>query len=237
MAFQCGCRTTRPSPTRGTLVEVRGKLADPYGQTEVRPSASGITGLGTAMLPAPISIRAGEADEATEGRLVTVRGTVSTPPTRATSGDIAFSITGDDGATLRVQADASAGVDKASILKGTVATFTGVLGQRASRKGALDGYRLWLRDPADVHVLARPPAASGSPAPTRSADAANGAVSTIAAARIAEGRHVIVEGVLTSTGTCSMPRAAGPSWRTRRAPSRSTWRRPIQRSVRASASG
>ena len=37
-----------------------------------------------------------------------------------------------------------------SLRKGTTATVTGIVGQRASRKGALDGYRLWVRDPEDV---------------------------------------------------------------------------------------
>ena len=39
------------SPGRGTIVEVRGKLADPYGQLELRPAADGLSadgGPGTA---------------------------------------------------------------------------------------------------------------------------------------------------------------------------------------------
>jgi len=88
---------------------------------------------------------AGDAGEATEGRLVTVRGTVTVSAARATSGDLALSIEGEDGHTLRIYADASAGLEAGSQRKGLVAAFTGVLGQRASRKGALDGYRIWLR--------------------------------------------------------------------------------------------
>ena len=43
-------------------------------------------------------------------------------------------------------ADGSAGLDTSLLRKGTDATLTGIVGQRASRKGALDGYRLWVRD-------------------------------------------------------------------------------------------
>ena len=125
-------------------------MADPYGQLELRPTATGITVVGTAALPAPMTIGAGQAGESTEGRLATVRGTVAAAPTKATSGDITFTITGSDGATLRLLADASASLDASILRKGTVATFTGIVGQRASRKGVLDGYRLWVRDRADI---------------------------------------------------------------------------------------
>ena len=37
---------------------------------------------------------------------------------------------------------------------GATYRLTGVAGQRATRSGALDGYRLWLRDAADLVRLA-----------------------------------------------------------------------------------
>ncbi len=185
-----------PTLARGTQVEVRGSIADPYGQTEVRPKTSGITVLGTMALPAPITMPAGDAGERTEGRLATIRGTISTAASKATSGDIAFTITGTDGASLRVQVDASAGMDKGAFTKGTVASFTGVVGQRASRKGALDGYRLWLRDAADMAATTSPPPTS-KPSPSSSSAPSATSVSTIAAARVTEGTPVTVEGVLT----------------------------------------
>ena len=149
-ASPSGCPTASPCPARGTLLEVRGAIADPYGQLELRPSASGITVVGTGALPSPMTIAAGQAGEPTEGRLATIRGTVAAAPTKATSGDITLTITGSDGATLRLLADASATLDVSILRKGTVATFTGIVGQRASRKGVLDGYRLWVRDRADI---------------------------------------------------------------------------------------
>src|SRR5262249_45223281 len=131
------------TPRRGSLLEVRGPLADPYGQLELRPKSDGIAVVGTRTPPDPIALDARAAGESTEGRLARVRGTVAGAPTKSTSGDVTFSITGRDGATLRILVDSSAGIDPSRIRKGLDATFTGVVGQRASRKGALDGYRLW----------------------------------------------------------------------------------------------
>lgn len=139
-----------PAPPRGALVEARGRIAAPYGQTELRLVPGGLAPAGMGSVPEPLPLEAGAAGEATEGRLVRVRGTIAASASRTTSGDLVLTITGDDGASLRVTADASAGLDPAVLRRGGSAAFTGIVGQRASRKGALDGYRLWLRDPGDV---------------------------------------------------------------------------------------
>ncbi len=183
-------------PARGTLVEVRGKLAAPYGQTELRPSTGGLVALGTAPVPAPVALEARAVGEATEGLLATVKGTISSGATKATSGDLSFSITGTDGGILRIHADASAGLDRSMLGKGATVTLTGIVGQRATRKGALDGYRLWVRDGADVVAK---PGPSSSPGPSASPTASAGTVPllTIAAARLRDGRRVTVEGTVT----------------------------------------
>ncbi len=177
-----------PGPARGTLVEVRGTLADPYGQTELRASAGGFTVLGPTVLPSVRPMNAHDAGEGTEGRLVTIQGVIATAPSKATSGDLSCDITGLDGATLRVLADGSAGLDAGALRKGVAGTFTGIIGQRASRKGALDGYRLWLRAPADVVPAIAPGASSAAVAMP---------VLSIAAASLREGERVTVDGVLT----------------------------------------
>ncbi len=184
------------APSRGTLVELRGTIADPYGQTEVRPGVGGLATLGPGTPPAATSIDAGAVGEAVEGRLVTVSGVITTSASKATSGDVAFTITGADGATLRVMADQSAGLDTTGFRKGGTVTLTGVVGQRATRKGAFDGYRLWLRDRADA-VTGPAPTPSPSTGPSPSPTAAVPPVVTIAVARVREGRSVTVEGVLT----------------------------------------
>ena len=46
------------APARGALLEIRGKLADPYGQLEIRPAADAVSGgLGSGALPAAIAAR------------------------------------------------------------------------------------------------------------------------------------------------------------------------------------
>ena len=188
------------APARGTLVELRGTIADPYGQTEVRLGTGGLAVLGFGTQPTATPIDAGAAGELTEGRLVAIPGVITTSASKATSGDIALTITGTDGATLRVVADRSAGLDPATLRKGTAVAFTGIVGQRATRKGAFDGYRIWLRDRADVVIV---PSATASPSsrPTASPSPASPPVVTIAVARVREGRSVTVEGVLTIDAT------------------------------------
>jgi hypothetical protein len=187
-----------PPLPRGTLVEIRGPVADPYGQTELRPPLTGVRVLGTAGLPASIGLTAGQAGEGTEGRLAAIRGTITAAPAKSTSGDIAFTIDGTDGASLRVYADASAGLDAGVLRKGASATFTGIVGQRASRKGELDGYRLWVRDRADIAGLTQPSSShSPSQTPRPSATPGPNSVRSIASAKARDGETVTVEGLLT----------------------------------------
>ncbi len=182
------------APPRGTMLEVTGTIADPYGQTELRTVAGGIVRTGLAALPVPYAIDPGMAGEALEGRLVTTYGIIATSATKATSDDLSFRITGPDGVELIVRTDGSAGFTAASLAKGLSGTFTGIIGQRASRKGVLDGYRLWLRDAADIVPTGQTPTPSpaGSPAPS-----AGDPVIAIGTAISRDGDHVVVEGVVT----------------------------------------
>ena len=195
------------APPRGTLVEVHGTIADPYGQTELRVDGKGPVTLGSGSLPSPRAVVPGAIGEGVEGRLVVVHGTVTVGATRATSGDIALTIRGDDGTTIRVLADGSAGIATSALRKGVVAKFTGIVGQRASRKGALDGYRIWLRDAADVIATPTPspsPSATPSPSPTASPKPTSSpapAVEPIATAVVRDGATVTVEGTVTADRT------------------------------------
>jgi uncharacterized protein YdeI (BOF family) len=189
------------APARGTLLEVRGVLADPYGQIEIRPPKGALTVVGTGALPSPSALAAAAVGESSEGRLVRVAGTVAAAATKSTSNDITFTITGSDGATLKILADASAGIDPSTLRKGVVATFTGISGQRATRKGALDGYRVWLRDRADVNVTAQPtPTSKPSAKPSAKPGAGPSApgVISVKVALLRGGQRVTVEGVLDS---------------------------------------
>ncbi len=158
-----------PRLVRGTVVEVTGSLAAPYGQTEIRPSAGGVTVAGSGAVPAPLDVGRADVGESTEGLLVAITGRIERKATRATSGDVSADLV-TDGGTLRLTADASSGLTVASFRPGTAYRIGGIVGQHASRKGALDGYRIWLRDAQDLAPDAPAPSpsptASGSPAPS-----------------------------------------------------------------------
>ena len=138
----------------GRSIEVRGALADPYGQLEVR-SLSSVRVAGAGALPPAVLIDGSTLGEAVEGRLVTLTGTVKARPAKASSGDITFDID-TAGGTGQARGRRVGGHRPATISAGDRLRVTGVAGQRASRKGAPDGYRVWLRDSADVVPHLRP---------------------------------------------------------------------------------
>jgi hypothetical protein len=186
-------------PARGTTVEVRGPLADPYGQLELRPAIAGFRVLAAAPLPSPIPVDAASLGEANESRVVTTAGVVQARPSRSTSGDISLDLRGSAG-TVRIFADASSGLTPNSFVVGATYDVVGIAGQRASHKGALDGYRIWARDAGDL----RRRTASGAtptPAPTPSSSPAASTqsittVSIAAAIRAGTGTWT-VEGLVT----------------------------------------
>jgi hypothetical protein len=194
-----------PAPARGATVLVRGPLADPYGQLELRPTVAGFQVTGQGSLPSPVRLVASELGEATEGRLAELTGTVAGTPRKGTSGDLAIDFTDGAGTAFRVVTDGSSGIVATDLVKGRAYRLTGIVGQRASRKGALDGYRLYLRDREDIVAIATDqPGASGGPAtvvPVSTALAApEGATLTIEATVTAgtalldsTGRRIVVQ--------------------------------------------
>jgi outer membrane biosynthesis protein TonB len=186
-------------PARGSVVEVAGKLADPYGQLEIRPEAGGIRTTGSAPLPSPMQVPAAGLDESLEGRLATVTGTLAAKPARSGNSTV-LTLERSGQASIRVMADAGSGLTSASFETGATYRFTGIVGQRASRKDAPDGYRLWLRDAADVERLAGPPAPAGA-SPSGGAGSSDLRVISIAAALRRENGTVAVDGVVTAPAT------------------------------------
>ena len=178
--------------------------------------------------PAAIALSAGAVGEPNEGRLARVSGTIDGSASKSTSNDLTFSITGTDGATLRILADASAGLDAGLFRKGAGVSLTGIVGQRASRKGALDGYRLWLRDRGDVVITAQPaPTPSATPRGGPTPKPSNGApkpslMSVRAALRARRPAGDRSRARSRSARACSTPAAAGRSSRTAPPRSRST---------------
>lgn len=176
------------APLRGVGVIVTGPIADPYGQLEIRPAAGGIRLTGPATLPSPADVVATDLGEGTEAILVDIVGVASRPPSKGTSGDLSFDFADGSGHTFRVMADGSSGVSASTVLIGRQLRITGVAGQRASRKGVLDGYRIWIRDRADIVAVAGPgPTPSGAPT-----------ISIAAAVARADGAPVIIEATATA---------------------------------------
>ena len=120
--------------------------------------------VGPGVLPAPIELGSDAAGEATESRLIVVTGIVPKKPTKGSGGDLTLSLERTGAPTLKVLADLSSGVPSTAFEAGGTYRLTGIVGQRATHTGALDGYRLWIRDVADVVRIAGP-AATPSPTP------------------------------------------------------------------------
>ena len=127
---------------------------------------------------------------------------MSGKPTKASSGDITFFLDAAGG-PVRIVADASSGLTATSVVVGATYDVTGVAGQRASRKGALDGYRVWPRDARDLVKRAGPSASptpspsSGGGGPGPTASPAAGVITIAEAVRRGSGA-VVVEGLVTA---------------------------------------
>ena len=185
-------------PKRGSVLQVAGKLADPYGQLEIRPGEADLHVTGNGPLPSAIHAPSGGLDESTEGRLVTASGVLAAKPSKSGNSTV-LTLERSGQASVRVMADARSGLTASSFEIGATYRVTGIGGQRASRKGALDGYRLWLRGAADVQRLAGPPAAGSTPEPG-GGSAAPQTITIAAALRKGEGT-VAVDGVVTAPAT------------------------------------
>jgi hypothetical protein len=185
-------------PTRGQAIVVSGALADPYGQLEIRPTESGLTLDGDGSVPEVVDLPLSGPNESTEGRLVRLAGIVIARPTKSTSGDIALSVETSNGTRIRVMADASSGLTQASFVPGARYRIVGIAGQRASRKGAPDGYRVWARDRHDVTLLAAAPSpTAGSSGSPRASGGTPARVSIASALRTTD-RDVAIEAVVTA---------------------------------------
>lgn len=191
-----------PRPARGAVVRVTGKLAEPYGQLELRPAAAADASIGESRaLPDPLPGSAASLGEATEARLVVLEGTLDAPIVREASGDLVLRLVDDAGVAFRARAARASGIEATVARPGARLRLTGIVGQRASRKGALDGYRLWLRDAADLVVTAAP-RPTASPVPSQSPAATpDAAVRPIAAVLRLDKGSVRVEGVVTVPAT------------------------------------
>ena len=190
-------------PVRGALVEVVGRLFDPYGQLEIRPASAGVRLLGTAAPALPLPIGAASLGELVEARLVTLDATLDAAIVQS-GGDLVLRLRDAAGAAFVARATRQSGLQATAAQRGDRLRLVGIVGQRASVRGALDGYRLWLRDAGD---LARSAGAAASPTPTPGATTSPRPgtsappFTTIATAIGLGSGSVAVEGIVTVAST------------------------------------
>jgi len=133
------CRTARPRRPVGTLLRVSGKLAEPYGQLEIRPGSRDIAPLGVLPVPDPLPVVASSLGEASEGRLVAIEGRLDGPIVRDSNGDLSLALIDATGAPFRARAARGAGIGADVARAGARLRVSGVVGHAGDRKGALDG--------------------------------------------------------------------------------------------------
>ena len=130
-------------------------------------------------------------------------GRLTVKPKKSASGDLTFVLERDGATAVKVMADASSRIGNAAFQLGATYRITGFVGQRATRSGALDGYRVWVRDPADVIVVTAATASpgttpgSGSPAPGATTVAS---ISISRALKITD-RPVAIDATVTAPAT------------------------------------
>ncbi len=182
-----------PILARGDVVAVAGKLASRSGALEITVSSNtGVRISGTAEVPAARRVTSADLGEDVEGLLVAAAGTV-TRVTRATSGSATL-VLEDARGTLTVSCWQPCAGDAR---KGSSVQVTGIAGQRWTRSGAADGYRIWPRTPSDVVVAEGQASPSPTPSATASASPAP-SPSEIASVRARSGVEATIEGVVTT---------------------------------------
>ncbi len=193
--------TGTAGPARGAVLDVEGKLAAPYGQLEVRPTAGGVLETGAEPEPEPFPVLSTQLGEGLEGELVSIEVVLDKAAHKETNGGLTID-TRDATTAVRatVKADASSGIVPTDLPRGARARLIGIVGQRATRTGLLDGYRIWLRDRADIVVTDTGTGASPSPSGSASAAPSTPSVS-IAQALLSQGEDVRVVGTVTAAGT------------------------------------
>jgi hypothetical protein len=189
---------TDGSFSRGSRVRVTGELDDRYHQRTLRALPADVSPLGPAAEPEPVEVATGAVGEALECGLVTLDGTIASTMTRL-SDAVAYDL--DDGSgAVRVLIPDGAAIDTTAWTRGTGLVVRGVVMQRDSSGGGAAGYRLVLRESADVLAALDPsPSASPSgPGPSGSPDPDDPSVVAIdEARRAAPNTRLRVRGVVT----------------------------------------
>ena len=149
--------------------------------------------------PDPLPVRSTDLGEAVEGDLVSVEVVIDKAAHRESNGGLTLdALDPTTHGRLMVKADPSSGIATADLPRNAHAHLVGIVGQRATRSGRLDGYRIWLRDRADIVVTDVPgpsPAPSGSASPTPVLPSVS-----VAQALLSQGDKVRAVGTVTAAG-------------------------------------
>ena len=209
---------TDGSFARGLRLAISGEVDDRYHQRTLRALAQDVAVIGPASEPDPVAVVTAEVGEDVECRLVATSGSIISSATQL-SGALAWDIDDGSGSTRLVVPDASS-IDTSGWTRGTTLSIRGVVLQRDASGSGTVGYRLTLRDPADVLAVQPPspsptPSASGSPSasPHPSGDPSVVAIDVARAA--APNTRLRVRGVVTlptsvlGDGTAAIQDASG----------------------------
>ena len=149
-----------PGLVLGSVVDVTGGIAAPYGNLELRPAATGISVIGSASIPAPRAVSMADLGESTEGLLVRANVIVASIDA-STTGSLTLIVT-DTSGEGRVYFHEPLGVSRTDYAAGEQLQVTGLVGDRLSL------FRIWPRTLADVVVTAPAPTPTPKPSPTPS---------------------------------------------------------------------
>jgi hypothetical protein len=181
-----------PAVAEGSLVEVEGVLAAPYGNLELRAAATGPRVLGTGSRPEPRSLMTTQLSDATEGLLGRMTGTIQRIE-GGSSGSLTLMLE-DSAGQARVFSHSPLGLVRADFVVGQELAVTGIVGDR------LGLYRLWPRDRYDITILSTPPRPGGgpgsSPRPTEGGTT-NPSVISVADALRRAGQKVTIQATVT----------------------------------------
>ena len=187
---------------RGELLRLSGMIDDRFAQRTLRVEAAGIVRLGMAPEPSPpIPATTGAVDEAVEGVLVRVAGTIVGPASTLTTG-VALDL--DDGSgPVRLVVGTSTGIDTAVWDDGTALELVGVVGQRDATGSGISGYRVQPRDGTDILSVGAPPSPTPppsddpTPSPAASGDPGTEVITIAAARELPKNARARVRGTVT----------------------------------------
>ena len=149
---------TLPGLVLGSVVDVVGGTAAPYGNLELRPATAGLHVIGSASVPSPLTLTLAQLGEATEGLLV--RSAVTVESIDASSSGSLTLLVLDASGEGRVYFHEPLGMVRTDFAVGEQLQVTGLAGDR------LGLYRIWPRSREDVVVTAPPPTPTPRPTPT-----------------------------------------------------------------------